>query len=95
METYKKLREAYLKLVDEFYNGNNEVAEKILLLKLEVKNALKNTIGKENQNLKELYDDINDMKQEFDSDDEESTIDMMYPNRDEEDADFDDIFDKD
>lgn len=95
METYKKLREAYLKLKDELYNGNNEVAEKILLLKLEVKNALKNTIGKENQNLEELYDDINDMKQEFDSDDEESTIDMMYPNRDEEDTDFDDIFDKD
>ncbi len=91
METYNRLNEAYLKFLDELENDNYEVEQDVLDLEQEVNDALEYTSGKENQKLRELSKNINIMKEEYDFYDEETELDRMFPNRDDEDFDGDEI----
>ena len=91
METYDRLNEAYLKFLDELENDNYEVEQDVLDLEQEVNDALEYTSGKENLKLRELSKNINIMKEEYDFYDEEAELDRMFPNRENEDFDEDEI----
>jgi hypothetical protein len=87
METYERLYAAYLKFFDELENDNYEVEQDVIELEQEVKEALEYTSGKEYQKLSVHSIKINRMKKEFDFYDKEAELDIMFPDRHDEDFD--------
>lgn len=87
METYERLYSDYLKFLDELENDNYEVEQDVIDLEQEVKEALEYTSGKEYQKLSVLSIKINRMKKEFDFYDKEAELDIMFPDRHDEDFD--------
>ena len=89
METYNRLQGAYLRFYEELKNDNYDVEPEVLDLEQEVLDALDYTVDKENQNLSQLLLKIKSMKEEFDFYSEESELDMMFPDRHDDDFDED------
>lgn len=91
MITFERLQEAYLRFYDELENDNHEVEQEVIDLEEEVNDALHYTFGTENEKLRELAMKIKNMKQEFDFYDEEAELNMMFPNRHDDDFDEDNM----
>ncbi|MFV0501133.1 MAG: hypothetical protein ACK5MH_06040 [Bacteroidales bacterium] len=94
MERLERLNETYLKIEDELEKGVYDVERDVLDLNQEVNDSIESSSGDELQKLKELYKKINKIMEEnnfYEEEDEEVVLDMMFPNRDDDDFDYDDM----
>lgn len=89
METYDRLHETYLRLYEELENDNFDVEQDVLDLEQEAIDALDYTVDKEHQKISQLLLKIKSMKEEFVFYNEESELDMMFPDRHDDDFDED------
>lgn len=85
------LNEQYQKLYQELENDNYEAEQDVYDLEQQVNEELSYAFGKEKHALQSLLHKIKTMKKEFDFYDEEAELDMMFPNRHDEDFDEDDM----
>ena len=87
----KKLEELY----KELENGDHNAEQDIIDLEEEIKERISEydpSSGKDKQDvLYKLLDRIKNIKEEFDFYDEEAELNMMFPDRDDEDFDEDNI----
>lgn len=101
MKQIESLFDTYNKLYEELDNDNYDVEDEVYELEDEVRLLLDEYSFQdepmfENQEtelikLRELNSLVKEMKQEFDFYDEESELDMMFPNRHDDDFDEDDM----
>jgi hypothetical protein len=100
MKSVKILTETYLRLHSELENENDEVQQEVFDLEQEVEEQISCSHPGEINQLKSLLKKIKIMKREFDLYDEEAELDMMFPDRHEDDFDedsmsYDSVFGKD
>lgn len=91
MDTFNKLNEDFERIYEELENQNYEAEEEMIELEDKVYEAIEYTFGTENANVSKLLDKINSAKIEFDFYDAEAELDMMFPDRHDEDFDEDSI----
>ncbi len=89
MEIFAKLNDAYLKLQEELENDNLDVEQDVFDLEEKVKESIEFAHGNELLNMKMLLKNIKSFKIEFDLYDEEGELDMMFPDRHDENFDND------
>ena len=97
MERYDKFNEEYLRLYKELENNNFEVENEVFELEKKIEDECNITQGKEKLELIKLLNKIKDMKKEFEFYDPEDMLDMMFPDRydenfDEESMSYDSVF---
>lgn len=101
MEEINELRELFHHIYEELSNDNYEAEEQVADLEEKIdlltdEYAYQDDYDfqgerKESDALKKLKNDIQKMKREFDFYDEEAELDMMFPNRHNDDFDEDDL----
>ena len=89
MEIFAKLNDAYLKLQEELENDNLDVEQEVFDLEEKVKESIGFAHGNDLLNMKMLFKNIKSLKIEFDLYDEEGELDMMFPERHDENFDND------
>lgn len=92
-EEIESLKERFQYYYNEFENGNDDVDQEILDLEekvVETMNQLSHYVNTyEVDTLSEILNDIKKFKREINVYDAEDELDMMFPNRDDEDFDED------
>ncbi len=77
-------------ITEHLHNGDDEFEEKLLELEEEIKIAMRESFEEEEEaGLSGLLAEIKSTKEEFDFYDEEGELDMMFPDRHDEDFDED------
>lgn len=91
MNEIEKLEQELEILYAELENGNYDAEEKVLELEEKVKLTLDYAHSREEKRIKTLLQKIVAMKKEFDFYDQEGELDMMFPDRHDDDFDEDNM----
>lgn len=90
MENWKNYTEQLHNFREELENGNYDVEQDVVNLQNKIEDAIEQCFN-DNERLpyKRLLKELKEIKQEFDFYDEEGELDMMFPDRHDEDFDDD------
>ena len=91
MNEIEKFEQELERLYAELENGNYDAEEKVLELEEKVKLRLDYAHSTEEKRIKTLLQKIVAMKKEFDFYDQEGELDMMFPDRHDDDFDEDNM----
>ena len=97
MNEIEKFEQELEKLYAELETGNFDAEEKVLELEEQLKLRVDYAHSTDEKRIKTLLQKIEEMKKEFDFYDQEGELDMMFPDRHDDDFDEDsmNIFDND
>lgn len=90
MENYKNYKEQLGKFREELENGNYDIEQDVIDLQSKIEDAIEESFDDDEASpYIKLLKELKAVKKEFDFYDEEGELDMMFPNRHDDDFDED------
>ena len=90
METWQEYKDELDKYREELENGNYDVEQNVVDLEMKIEEEIEIALGhKDSVHFTKLLKELKSLKKEFDFYDEEGELDMMFPDRHDDDFDED------